>query len=422
MLKEIIAKFFSSRGFYIIFSVLVAFLLWLYVEIGINQEVETTVIAPIEFINEDVLRDRNLFASSYSPQTVRFVFTTPRNIARTLNTEGVSIAVDLAAVNASGNFRLPYIMRFPDGLDINPTSRSTESITLIVDRLVTKTIPVRAVYTGGTASEYFISDPVQMSPEVVEIRGPETVLAQVYSAWVPIIRENLSTTFTDDLPFILLDAEGEEIEQYLYDQIEVNTDTIRITVPIRMQREVVLRVNLFEGAGATAANALVSIDPETITVAGDPEALAYYNTILLRTIDLSAFETSETFTFPIPLDNDFTNISGETEATVTVELVGLEIRHLSVGAASFHVTNVPPGLVAEIRTQNVDVRIRGRAAHIEDIEPHNIRVVATLADDVGLGTIRVPARVYIDGFGGNIGAVGSYILTVNISDVDEVEE
>ena len=423
MIREILSSFFTGRVFYIMFSILVAIALWMYVEISVNQEVETAINATIEFRNEDILRDRNLFRADVRPDNVRLTFFSTRNIAQTLIREGVSVVVDLAAIETTGTVALNYTIVFPVGINQNALTlrgTSTDTITLFIDRLSSIIIPVRGVYEGGTASEEFIADPPQFSPDTIEVSGPATVLSEIYSAWVPIVRENLSTTLIDEMPFVLLNAGGYEVELYQYgDSVSFSHETIRVTIPVRMQKEVVLLVNLVEGAGATEANTSVRIVPETITVAGDPEALQYFNTITLRTIDLTSFSQFYSFTVPIPIDNELINITGETEASVTVEILGLELHHFSV--TSLHVTNVPPGYVAEIRTHSIDIGIRGRAGDLARIEAINIRVVADLSG-LTAGTTRVPTRIYIDGGIENIGAIGSYLMTVNISLEPEPED
>ena len=70
MIRDILSKIFTSRIFYIMFSMLVAFSLWMYVEISDTHERYIEIQVPVQIIGEDVLHDRDLFISSYNPEYV----------------------------------------------------------------------------------------------------------------------------------------------------------------------------------------------------------------------------------------------------------------------------------------------------------------------------------------------------------------
>jgi YbbR domain-containing protein len=303
---------------------------------------------------------------------------------------------------------------FPAGVnrnDVNILERSVGRITLLVDREVARPIPVRVAYTGGTATEYLSAEPVEFDPQMVTVWGPEEVVSRISYVRVPILMENLSTTYIDDLEFIPFDENDEELDAALRELITFNQETIRVTIPIREIKDIPLTVEFLHFAGTSAQNVSVTIDPRTIKVSGDPDTIRDLNNILLGTIDMSRFGLTRTVPFPIIVPNHITNISGETEARVLVEVLGLEIEYLST--SNLQVINVPLGFRAEILTQSLDVSIRGASEDLVYLTPANLRVVADLRD-MSLGTTRVPARVNIDGIDADIGAVGDYLITVSI--------
>jgi hypothetical protein len=120
-------------------------------------------------------------------------------------------------------------------------------------------------------------------------------------------------------------------------------------------------------------------------------------------------DTTEAFRIVIP--NHLTNISGETEAMVHVEVMGLDIAFRST--SNLQVINTPPGFRADILTQSLDIRIRGTSDDLALVAPMSLRVVADLAE-ISPGTTRVPASVYIHGIDADIDPVGEYFITVTI--------
>ena len=414
MIREKLGAVFSSKVFYIAFSILVAFILWMYVEINENQ-VQIHTVRDVQVVrkNSEVLNDRGLLITAINPETVTLEFECPRSISTKLSNSTLSVVIDLISITSRGSTALEYDIIYPTNIDpdlITRVSKSVNQISLRIDRLATRSVPVDVAYRGGTASG-FIQDPLEYSPQAIKVSGPADLVSQVGMARVDVVRENLSSTYTDDLAFVLLDENGEELSEQLLNQLTLIDETVHVAIPIRMTKEVALTVDISPGAGATSQNTRVTISPPTIMIAGDPEDARDFNSINLGTIDLTSFDFDSTYDFPIVLPNYFTKLSGESQASVIVEVLGLEIRHLSV--TNIQTVNEPPGNTVEIITQSMVVRIRGRAEDMENLTEANIRVIADLTDR-SPGTHRVPARIRVDGIEGDVDSVGNYLVTVQI--------
>jgi len=417
MLKERLSKI-SMRIFYVIFAVVVSVTLWMYVEITEN-DIQPIDVSGIDIVlrNEDILRDRGLLITSMTPEQLTFRVEASRaDISRLTVSGALIVEVDLSPVTSAGPTDLPYEIIFPPMVSINTESilsRSATRITVMVDMVQEKQVPVRVDYRGGTASEDLMADTVVSDVHSITVWGPERVVSKIQYVRVPIYRENLMTTYTDDLEFLLIDDNGEVIDDEFRESLVFSQETIRITVPIREIKEIPLVVNLSHGASTSDANTSWDVEPSVITVSGDPEVIRDLNHIMLGTIDMQLIERSDTTeAFPIIIPNHITNISGETEAIVHVKTMGLDIAFRST--SNLHVTNIPPGYRAEILTQSLDIRIRGVSEELALVSPMNLRVVANLAD-MSPGTTMATASVYIDGIEANIDPVGEYFLTVTIT-------
>jgi len=414
MIREKLSRIFSSKIFYIVFSILVSIALWLFVEINENQ-LHPYTVSGIQIVreHEELLNDRDLLISSITPETLTLTFECPRSVAANLKNTNLSVSIDLAPVMSRGPTTLPYEINFPSETDLSSltiTERSVNRISLYIDRMQSRPVPVVVSYTGG-AAEGYIQDSPEYGPQSITVSGPAEAVSSVGTARVNVVRENLSSTYTDDLHFVLYDVSGDELSQAILDQLTISDETIRVTVPIRAMKDVSLNVEFTPGAGATAQNVRVTYEPSVIIVAGDPENVRDFNTINLNTIDLSRFESTISEVFPIIIPNGLTNISGETEARVTVEILGLEIKHMSISNLQ---VNLPAGYMSEIISPSVDVRIRGRASDLANLTEANIRIVANVTD-VSLGTQRLLSTVYVDGYDQDlIGSIGNVYITATI--------
>ncbi|HHT16388.1 MAG TPA: hypothetical protein GXZ77_01520 [Papillibacter sp.] len=408
--KEKLSKAFSSRIFYIIFSLLASFAIWLYVAYAENPDVSTGISGVrVELRNTDYLTDRGLVVTYVSADTLSLRFLGKRNVVSILSSDNITASVDLAEIKRAGTYTLPYRMQYPINVaesSVSVTARSADTIIVVVDNLVKKDIPVRGKYDGGVAEGYR-AEPIEISPSVITVSGPQEIISRIDHAWVNVLRENISKTVDETVSVVLMDEDGEEVRS---ENVTLSQSTVEVIIPVVMVKDVPLTVNLTPGAGADERNTVLSISPSYITLSGDAETLNALNQIVLGTIDLKSFALSTSQNFSIAIPNNTQNLTGTVEATVTISVEGLETRR--VQTTNIQTTNETEGYNYAIITQSLEVLLRGVANDLEEVEPVNVRVVADLsALGATVGTYTVPAKIYVDGTE-NVGAIGSYTVTV----------
>ncbi|MDR1299125.1 MAG: hypothetical protein LBJ84_02595 [Oscillospiraceae bacterium] len=416
MLKKIWG-FFTSRTFYIVFSILVSIMLWIYVEFEVNPDAANDVSGiPVEFLNAELMTDRHFVITSVSPYEIGLKFSGRRNAVSQLSNTNVKVTVDLAQITSVGQSVLRYTEVYPEGVnrkDFTVEERSEDYIVLRVENLMERTVEVRGEYLGAIAMEGYQAEPLEFQPDMITVYGPESLISKVDRVVVSVPRENLTKTVVEEFPFTPVDKDGEPIGT---EDITFSDESVSVTIPIKMVRTVPLTVNLIYGAGAVEENTKYTVFPDKITLSGEAVDMQL-NYILLGTVDLTAFSVSLTESFPIIVPNELKNLTGITDATVTVKVTGLETRQLSV--ANIQAINVPDGYAADLITQSVDVTIRGAPDDLEQLQPSNIRVVVDLAElGNASGTHTVDARVNVDGDFGDIGAIGVYRASVSLYEAD----
>ncbi|MCL2249775.1 MAG: hypothetical protein FWC13_10955 [Oscillospiraceae bacterium] len=417
MLKEILKKL-PSRIFYILFALVVSVALWMYIEITENEEQTFNVSnIDINFTNEDILRDRG-WVPVIQTENLTLTFQASRaDMARLTASGALSVDVNLANVQRTGEVQLDYTINWPPFVNQNAVTvarRAPMLISLHIDREVEVQIPVVVTYTGGTANEDLVAEEPQFEPQFITVRGSEEVVSRINTAYVPVLRESLSSTITEDFEFLLIDDYGEELEENLFDSMILSHYTVRVTIPIREMMLVPLHVELFHGSTTTELNTNRVIDPSHVLVSADPEIIRELNAFTLSAIDMTTFGTSTTLQFPIiiPPDIGIENISGYTSATVYITVVGLDIAYRNTSI--IHVSQPPPGFEANVLTQALLITLRGHADDLAQIGSENIRVFADISE-LGQGTSTVAATIFIDGIDAPVDVIGSYNITVTIS-------
>lgn len=415
MEKKKASKVLNNRITYIILSVIVACCLWLYVVSVENPEVEANISnIPVTFSGEEeLLADRGFMLSSGKDSYVTLRVRTTRSVLQKLDRRNITVSVDVSGITAAGDYQRTFTIIWPDGVsenDVSVVSRSPSSISFSVARQASKSVELRGTLADGcVVAEGYIAEEFEFSPETVTIRGAEEIISEVAYAQVEISRTNIDQTIDTTSTYTLMDKNGEVIDM---EGITLETEEVNVRLPIIQKKQIWLRVDLNDGGGATDSDVKVSIEPEYITVAGDPDVLSTYNSITLASIDLYDVIDSTTETYPIVLINDVKNISGETEAKVTVEIKGLVTRSIEID--DFELINIPDGYYARAETNRLSVNVRGKESAVSQLLAGNIVAVADLSD-LNEGTMSVPVDIIIN-VKTDAGVVGDYSIYVTITD------
>ena len=404
----------ESRWVYILTSLLLAFVFWLYVRT--DQDPDSSAALrniPVQLTGVNVLTQQGLTVSGLSTETVTLRIQAPASIQDELyqSRENVWVTVDVSRCSEGEN-QLDYSVHLPDNINQDNVvlqGQTPDLITVTVERLYTQTFPVEFQLHGSVADGYQTGVPA-VSPETVVVSGPVEQVSQVARVAAILEEEELNSQFAGDLPLTLLDGEGAPLTDL---SVTLSAESAYVVLPVLREKTVELTVNFIPGGGASKDNISYRIEPETITVAGSDEDVAELTEISVGSIDLSTVDGSGEVerTMTIDLDSSLENVSGLTTATVYITIEGLETR-------TFQTANItassPQGYRVSVVTQMMSIQIRGEAEDLDLIDSSQIRVVADLSDVTSTGTFPVSARVYLDA-AGTAGVMGTYTVIVNVS-------
>ena len=407
----------NRNWLYVVLSVALAVCLWVYVSyINSSDNTYTFRNVPVEFTGLDTLEGRELMISDGAEQTITLNVRTSWSTALRLSSEAISVTVDVSSIESAGTYTTGYRINYPTGVSGNSvsiTGSTAQNVTYTVARRTERSVEVQGVFRGEVAEGYQREE-FSFSPSTILIAGEESAVNQVDHALVTVTRdEPLSETFSGEMPFQLIGLDGTvlDLEEL---NLETDVNTVQVTLPVVQLKEVELTVDLLPGGGATADNAVVTINPSTITVSGSEADLAGLSSISLGEIELGNIFSQDTFTFDIQLASGLENVSGETQATVTVEITGLTTRTLEVDNIQW--INAPEGCTVELVSQVRQIQIRGSEEAVNAVIASQISIVADLTDAT-IGTQNVPARVSLNG-ASDVGVAGDenyYRVVVNIA-------
>ena len=409
-----IQKLKDSKWLYMLLSVLMATIFWIFVRETVDySQTQTFRNIPVVLSGERVLEEQGLTIKSVSRDSVTLRIEAQLSVLERLRQGSLNVTVDVSRLSGEGEFPLGYTINYPSNVtaaDLTGVERDPTDITVTVGRLTASTFPIQPRLQGSIADGYQAGQ-WSVSEESVTISGSADQVSQVAGVEAVITGENLTQRVADDVPLTLLDPQGNPLTDL---DVKLSVETVYVTLPIVVVRDIPLTVGFIDGGGATAEDVegKVIIFPETITVSGEEADMEGLESISLGSVNLAQVVGTKAFTFTIDLDPRLENVSGIAQATVTVTIDDLATRTINVD--NIEVINVPPGRSAEIVTLVRSVVVRGHEADLEQLDSSQFRIVADLSDVTATGGLPVKATVYLNA-PQNVGVIGEYSVVVNIS-------
>jgi len=290
---------------------------------------------------------------------------------------------------------------------ITVLSKDPSTVTVEVDRRISKPVPVDIQYSG-TLPENYMADKENrvLDHETVTVSGPQTVVDQIAMARIEVDLNAKSESINGQYAYTLCNEKGEPVDAKM---IVTDVEAVSLNLKVVRVKEVALSVAVTEGGGATAGTTVITLDPQVILVSGSDSLLEGLETLELGTINLSELEQDEILIFPIKLPEGITNETGVNEVKVDVKLPKLSTKELTV--KNIQAINVPNGLEVQIITKQLELRLRGSADALEAVTADNITVTVDFSGEQA-GTASVKAQITVSVPG--VGAVGTYLVTATV--------
>lgn len=402
---------------YLILAVLMAALLWFYVDATVKPDTRITVYnLDINFSGMEEVTEKGLMIADTKPGTISLTLTGPRATVSQLNRSNVFVKVDLSTqVKEAGRKKLEYTITYPSGVNMSnvKVTRSVSTIEADVVKHSNKTIRVEPKFSGSFAQGYF-NDGEQFAvyPREITIQGEDSLVRDIDHAVVELDKTELSATWEGELPIRLVTEKGERIEST---ELELSSTDARCVFPVSYYKELPLKVEFLSGGGATEKMVKdLKVTPSTLRVSGTKEILDGLKSITLGEIDLGQVVTGFEEQMEIPFPAGVTSTEDKAEAKVSFTL-SPNLVTKNVRATDIRLKNAPTDRKAEIVTKSLEVSVRGPKDSMELLRPEYLSVTADISglSQDAEGEVEIPAQVKINGMS-DLGVMGSYTVLVSL--------
>lgn len=363
----------------ILVSVTVALGMWLYVITVVSPGSKAPFYdVPVYLEGASILEERGLMVTDVNTTNVDLELSGNRVDLNELNNGNIVIKANLATIYDPGeDIQLAYTISYPGNVANNAftvESRSPGYVSISVERIAYKSIPVNVITTGSVPSGYVDkAEEMLLDYDEIQISGPASVVSQITQARIEVSLNDQTESVSQSFRYTLCDALDNPVDSEL---ITVNVKEVNVKIPVLQVKVIKLKVNLIDGGGATAQNTAYSIDPAVIQVCGSKAALAELgNELVLGSINLAEYNDGAAVEMDIDLPSGVTNMSELTKVTVKLDLPELAVKTLTISGEDIKLVNVPEGMEAELLAQMLNITVRGPQEQIMRLGEQDVMAV-----------------------------------------------
>lgn len=381
-------------------AALFAVILWLVVvnidDPKISQRFSTSVVIENkEYLTEqgkyfEVLDDTN---------TIIFTVTAKRSyIEKLSNTDFKAVAnMENAAIdNESGTGKVPIEVTALRYSSLVTISKAVQNLEITLENLAQDQFIV-GVETTGTLPDGCALGEVTVSPNLLKVSGPESVVSSIDHVTASIDVTNMTTDVVASVIPILYDSNGNVIDK---SDLTLNMATVTVTVRILDTKDVSLVFNVTGTPADGYAYMDMEYEPKTIAIKGTASSLNNVTVINIpeTALDISGARGDITQVIDVseylPAGVTIADQS-QTKVEVTVHIAQLATKVINIFPSSIRVLNLPDGYKLNFDTSVIRVNVNGMEEDIAALDTDNI-VASIDAGQLTPGTHEVELVLDLD--------------------------
>lgn len=321
-----------------------------------------------------------------TPDPVRLRIKTPKDKWDTLRASSFRAYVDLSRLGP-GIHAVPIISETSDPqvrvLEVMPATTSIR-----VEEIQERTVPVKVTLVGNVPFGYVYRMP-KVDPEVVVASGPASLVQSVETASVDVRLEGISVDIDTAFHPAAVDTSGATVRI-----VRLDPQTVRVSLPVSQQvsyKQVGVRATTSGAVAPGYWTESVSVDPSSVTVVGDPKALASIN--YLETAPLNVDGASSSIVQDLRI-NATEGVSLVQQQTTRVRVQISPLQTSQVLRVAPRLVNLAPRLQVVSAPASVEVTVQGPAPIMQGLRVESVSVTLDVKDlSEGTHTVKVNASV-----------------------------
>ncbi len=300
-----------------ILSLVVALVLWVGVMSTNSQAMADRHFGPIPLEYQPPSRS-NLTVMSLNPNTVTVELRGSAKTIHSTNSHGISAFVNMQGLTHSGTYTLPVRVSVPAGTSF--ANVYPLKVTVVVDRMGSRHIPVVLKATGSSAPGYELKS-LTTNVGSATLSGPMSALNQVHKVVAEVPLEGRKASFQEQVILLPLNADGHRVHKVQVSPAMVSAQATIQQRPPQKNVGVVAKLKGHPASGYTVTNIVVR--PAVITVSGSHSAINPVSVVYTVPINVSGDTHSVSAAVPLVLPSGVTELrQQDVSVSVTIAKTG----------------------------------------------------------------------------------------------------
>lgn len=362
---------FRNNKVNLVISILLAIILWAYVVGQVNPATKQTYTnIPVTIENENVLWNQGLAIEDPGSITVDVTISGTRRAVNALSKDDIKVTADVSQLSRGRN---TVTLRVSKPENISVSRISDETVTIIVDDLVTKTVDTRAKFTGKSKGS---SEPgeVSVSPSTVTVSGTKTQTDKVKYAQASVEKSRIKekpTTVTADLAPVT--SNGAQVRH-----VRMSDSSATVTATMEQKKEVDLRVS-FTGSVPEGYKIKSRDVPKKVTIKGSSDTLKDIDSITADDINLKDITSTRSVDLSLNMP-DGTEVAEESKGlSAKIVMEDMKTEEFEFDESDISAADVPDGLDANIANGKFKVKITAAESYLNKISASDIDLSVSLS-------------------------------------------
>ena len=358
-------------------AALFAVILWLVVVNIDDPKISQRFSATVVIENAEYLTDQGkYFEVLDDTNTIVFTVTAKRSyIEKLSNTDFKAVAnMENAAIDNEGGIgKVPIEVTALRYSSLVTISKATQNLEIALDNLAQDQFIV-GVETTGTLPDGCALGEVTVSPNLMKVSGPESVVSTIDHVTASIDVTNMTSDVVASVIPTLYDSDGNVVDK---NELTLNMSTVTVTVRILDTKDVALIFNVTGTPADGYAYMDMEYEPKTIAIKGTALSLNNVTAINIpeNALDISGARGDITQVIDVSeyLPGGVT-VADQSQAKVkvTVHIAQLSTKVVNLFPSSIRVLNLPEGYKLSFDNSVIRVTVSGISEDIAALDTESI--------------------------------------------------
>lgn len=280
MFKKLMKRLTNNMGLKLL-SILFSIVLWLVVVNIADPEATKTFSVAVNIQNKEVIEQMGKVPDVVGDTDIAvFSISGPRSYVEEMDADDFTVVADLSQVDLTEEDETKLVR-----IEVTPKKyekyitihQKTVNMQITLEELAEKNFVISPV-TAGTPAEGCAIGDVEVTPNLLAVSGPESIVSKISKVTATINVNGISSDVTDNVVPILYDEEGNVI---LSDLLETNQATVNIKANILGTKSLTIQCDVTGEPADGYEYTGLEYAPQTITVKGEAQILNTMNVITI---------------------------------------------------------------------------------------------------------------------------------------------